>query len=102
MAPSFESSTLTAQQYRPRRPALKRPTHLEHDLQIRDSAGALPHPGERVASRQCSVRGITVTPSRGAGIAFTRQKSGRWRVRDRSACSLPVSTASSRDYVWSP
>ena len=23
-------------------------------------------------------------------------------VRDRSACSLPVSTASSRDYVWSP
>jgi hypothetical protein len=45
------------------------------------------------------VRGIAVTPSREAGIAFTRQKSGRWRVRDRSACSLPVSTASSRDYV---
>jgi hypothetical protein len=31
-----------------------------------------------------------------------RQKSGRWRVQDRSACSPPVSTASSRDYVWSP
>jgi hypothetical protein len=35
-------------------------------------------------------------------IAFTRQRSGRWSVRDGSACSLRVSTASSRDYVWSP
>ncbi len=40
--------------------------------------------------------------TRGRAIAFTRQKSGRRRVRDRSACSLTVSTTSSRDYVWSP
>jgi len=35
-------------------------------------------------------------------VAFMWQRSGRWRVRDRFACSLPVSTASSRDYGWSP
>ena len=35
-------------------------------------------------------------------IAFMRQNSARWPVRDRFACSLPVSTAASRDYVWSP
>jgi hypothetical protein len=40
--------------------------------------------------------------TRGRAIAFTRQTSGRSRVRARSACSLPVSTASSRDHVWSP
>ena len=40
--------------------------------------------------------------TRDRAIAFTRQTSGRWRVRDRSACWLPVSTASSRDYHWSP
>ena len=31
------------------------------------------------------IRGIAVTPSRDTGIAFTRQKSGRWRVRGRFA-----------------
>jgi hypothetical protein len=46
---------------------------------------------------QCS---DAVTSDR--AIASTRQKPRRWRVRDRSACSLPVSTASSRSYVWSP
>jgi len=40
--------------------------------------------------------------TRRRAIAFTRLKSGRWRVRDRSACWLRVSVASSRDYVWSP
>ena len=35
-------------------------------------------------------------------IASMKQQSERGRVQDRSACSLPVSTASSRDYVWSP
>ena len=33
----------------------------------------------------------------GRAIAFTRPTSGRWRVLDRSACSPPVSTASSRE-----
>jgi hypothetical protein len=56
-------------------------------------AGPADHPG----SWHCS---DAVT--RGRAIAFTRRGSGRSRVRGRSACSLPVSTASSRDYVWSP
>jgi hypothetical protein len=60
----------------------------------------LPHPGGAVARRCCS-RGSDAATSRRV-IAFMRQKSARWRVRDRSACSLPVSAASSRDYVWSP
>jgi len=50
-------------------------------------------------SRSC---GIAVTRDERPAIPFTRQKSGRRRVRDRSACSLPVSIASSRDYVRSP
>ena len=40
--------------------------------------------------------------TRGRAIAITRQKRGRWRVRARSACQPPVSTASSRDDVRSP
>jgi hypothetical protein len=40
--------------------------------------------------------------ARGRALAFTRAKSGRRRVRDRSACSLAVSTETSREYVWSP
>ena len=35
-------------------------------------------------------------------IAFTWQTSERWRLQDPSAYSRPASTASSRDYVWSP
>jgi hypothetical protein len=54
----------------------------------------------RPAPRHSWHRSDAVT--RGRAIAFTRQGSGRPRVRARSACSVMASTASSRDYVWSP
>ena len=38
----------------------------------------------------------------GRAIAFTRQTSGRWWVRARSASRYRLAPASSRDYVWSP
>ena len=44
-----------------------------------------------------------MTRSRDAARSLSRSRDpGRWRVRDRSACSPAVSTASSRDCVWSP
>jgi hypothetical protein len=63
----------------------------------RDNAAVCP------ARRDCRSRGIAVTPSRVAARSHSRGRSrGERRVRDQSACSLRVSTASSRDYVWSP
>jgi hypothetical protein len=47
----------------------------------------------RMTYRQCS---DAVT--RGRAIAFTRRTPGRWGVQDRSARSLSVSIASSRDF----
>ena len=48
-------------------------------------------------------RGIAMTPSREAARSHSRGRSlGDGGCGDRSACSLPVSTTSSRDYVWSP
>jgi len=49
-------------------------------------------------SPRCSLhRHCNNAVTRRRAIAFTRQKSRRWRVRARFACSLPASTASSRD-----
>jgi hypothetical protein len=45
-------------------------------------------------------RSDAVTSDR--AIAFRPPKSRRSQMPDRPACSLPASTASSRDYVWSP
>jgi hypothetical protein len=56
-----------------------------------------------VEPRRCPfARHSSDAARRRRAIAFTRQKSGRWRVRGRFACSLPVGPASSRDYVSSP
>ena len=57
-------------------------------------------PGQSVAD---CLRGFAVAPSREAARPHSRGRSrGRRRVRDRSACSLLVSIAPSRAYVWSP
>ena len=56
-----------------------------------------PRPAGRLLAWHCS-NAVT----RGRAIAFAGPDSGRRRVRDRSACSLPVGTASPRDYAWSP
>ena len=69
---------------------------------LRTTGIGQPEPRERPAWRDRS-RGIAVTPPREAAPSHSRGRSrGDGGVRDRSACSLPVSTASSREYVWSP
>jgi len=54
------------------------------------------------ASRRLGTWNSSDAVTRRRAIRIDEAESGRWRVQDRSACSLPASTASSRDYVWSP
>jgi hypothetical protein len=51
-------------------------------------------PANRVLVRVIGTWHCSDAVTRRRALASTRQKSGRWRVRDRVACSLPVSTAS--------